>query len=99
MERNLKMTDGAFMAEALYICLSLMGLPDADEHVRTLTLRSDKEGRALLECAFADERLRPYFEGIPAKHMLLLTNPSQYVGLSPQVTDEVCSYWENRLHL
>jgi adenylosuccinate lyase len=94
MERNLDMQGGLILAEPLYIILAALGHPDAHEKVRTLTLRSQKEGKPLQTLAKEDQELEPYFARMNARQQEVLKDPRLYTGIAQPKAKEVAECWK-----
>jgi len=99
LRKNFDMNRQMIAAEPLYILLSANGHPDAHEHVRQLTLESQKSGKPLEILAFKDRKLKPYIKKFTKKQIDLLKNPSKYTGVASKKVEEVCRHWKKELKL
>ncbi len=99
MNANFNKSKEHVAAEPLYILLAKAGHPDAHEAVRKLTLLAQKEEKGIVELAENDSSLKNYIEKISSKNMLALKSPEKYIGRSTAKTDEVCTFWKNKLKL
>jgi len=99
LEKNLSLSRGLIAAEPLYILLASLGHPDAHEKVRTLTLLTQKEGKALEEIALNDSEIKAYLEKMTAEQKKILSNPSTYTGIAAEKTKVIGESWKERLHL
>ena len=93
MRRNLQQSSNLWIAEPLYILLSLAGLPDAHQYVRSLSLKTDGT-ESLLDGLIKDRNVQQYVAKISPENLSLLRNPEHYVGQAIRKTREVCSFWE-----
>jgi len=99
IDKNLHMSSQRFVAEPLYILLSWFRHPDANEKVRTLTLKAEKEGIDLIDCALHEDSLKPYFSQMSEDQINLLKAPTRYIGKAVSKTYEICDFWESFLLL
>jgi len=97
MERNFSQSKDMIIAEPLYILLASYGHPDAHEHVRKLTLESQKTGQKVIDLAKKDSSLKQYFSRFTEKQKDILNNPEKYTGIASRKTSKVCSEWRKKL--
>jgi adenylosuccinate lyase len=98
IRRNLQMSAHLWIAEPIYILLSLAGLPDAHEYVRSLSLQT-VSGTSLLDALLSDPKVEDYVRRIPMEQLAALRDPEAYSGVATRKTHEVCDFWENALLL
>jgi hypothetical protein len=98
MRKNLAMSID-YLAEHLYILLSLHSLPDAHRLTQRLSFQAQEQGRSVFECALEDEEVAPYLEKLTAEQEAVLRDPTLYTGVSELKTRELCDYWETTLLL
>ncbi len=99
LTRNFSYSRDMIIAEPLYILLAANNHPDAHEHVRKLTLESQRQKVPLKEIIFADKTLTIYLSKFSKEQIDILKNPEKYVGIASKKVDEVCSYWKKELKL
>ena len=99
MERNFSMARDMVIAEPIYILLASYGHPDAHEHVRRLTLESQKSGKGLIELIKNEPVLKKYLLKFTSKQRELMNNPEKYIGISAGKVKSVCGYWRKRLRI
>jgi adenylosuccinate lyase len=94
MQKNLKFTGDAILAEPAYILLSLAGETDAHETVRKLTLECESTGASLFEVLKKNKSLWDKVStqlsqntGINAE--VFFENPELYHGLAPERAREI----------
>jgi adenylosuccinate lyase len=98
MKKNLAMSAG-YVAEHLYILLSLQGLQDAHRLAQRLSFQAQEQGRSVFECALADQEIVPYLQKLTPEQVAVLRDPALYTGVSERKTHEICDYWETTLAL
>ncbi len=96
MKRNFESSRESIVAEPLYILLAKHGHGDAHEAVRKLTLKSGQGGKSVLALALGDGGIAPFIKKFSKKELSLLENPEQYIGLSVEKTEQICSFWKKR---
>ncbi|EHR79088.1 adenylosuccinate lyase [Thermococcus litoralis DSM 5473] len=91
IRRNLYLTKNLIMAEPLMLKLTEkgMGRQEAHELVRKLAMKAFKEGRDLLEVVRESEAMEYLTEDD-----LNSLKPENYIGLAPQIVDNVIAYIE-----
>jgi len=99
LQKNFNISKQMIIAEPLYILLAYHKHPDAHETVRKLTLESASRKKTLKELAFDSGELKPYIEKFTPKQREILENPEKYIGISSQKTDNVCSFWQEKLNI
>jgi adenylosuccinate lyase len=99
MERNLKMQGDLILAEPLYIILSSLGHPDANEAVRKLTLQAEQEGITLMAAFQRDDSMKNYAKRMTREQRLILGNPRRYIGKAAVVARRVATRWQKRFGL
>ena len=62
MKRNFDLSREAIVAEPLYILLAHHGHPNAHEHVKEMTLKSQQEKIPFSKLINEDESLKPYLK-------------------------------------
>ncbi len=96
MEKNFALSKDMIIAEPLYILLASNGHPDAHEHVRKLTLESQKTGKKLIELVKKDASLKKYISKFTARQKDLLYNPEKYIGIADKKVVDICGYWKKK---
>jgi len=96
MERNLRLTQGRAMSEAVMLELVRRGMSRrmAHEKLRRLSMRSMAEGRPLAEVAAEDPEVSSL---ISREELEDLLDPKGYVGLAPQLAREAASLTRREL--
>ncbi|HIH73678.1 MAG TPA: adenylosuccinate lyase [Thermococcaceae archaeon] len=91
IKRNLYLTKNLIMAEPLMLKLTEkgMGRQEAHELVRKLAMKAFEEGRDLLEVVRESEAMEYLTEDD-----LNSLKPENYIGLAPQIVDNVIAYIE-----
>ncbi|MCO6040937.1 adenylosuccinate lyase [Thermococcus alcaliphilus] len=91
IKRNLYLTKNLIMAEPLMLKLTEkgMGRQEAHELVRKLAMKAFKEGRDLLKVVRESEAMEYLTEDD-----LNSLKPENYIGLAPQIVDNVIAYIE-----
>jgi adenylosuccinate lyase len=91
IKRNLYLTKNLIMAEPLMLKLTEkgMGRQEAHELVRQLAMKAFEEGRDLLEVVKESEAMKYLSE-----EDLESLRPENYIGLAPQIVDNVIAYIE-----
>ena len=91
IKRNLYLTKNLIMAEPLMLKLTEkgMGRQEAHELVRQLAMKAFEEGRDLLEVVRESEAMEYLTEDD-----LNSLKPENYIGLAPQIVDNVIAYIE-----
>ncbi|WP_457614442.1 adenylosuccinate lyase [Methanopyrus sp.] len=87
IRKNLRLTKGLNMAEALMVELVKrgMGRQEAHELVRQLAMMAWEEGRDFAEVVKEEERIRELFEEEELENLL---NPEKYLGVAPDLARE-----------
>ncbi len=87
IRRNLHLTKGLNMAEALMVELVKrgMGRQEAHELVRRLAMRAWEEDREFLEVVREEERV---LELIPEDELAEILDPERYLGVAPELARE-----------
>ncbi|MEO2241262.1 MAG: adenylosuccinate lyase, partial [Euryarchaeota archaeon] len=87
IRRNLHLTKGLNMAEALMVELVKrgMGRQEAHELVRRLAMRAWEEDREFLEVVREEERV---LELIPEDELTEILDPERYLGVAPELARE-----------
>ncbi|EEB74194.1 adenylosuccinate lyase [Thermococcus sp. AM4] len=95
IERNLYMTHNLIMAEPLMLKLAEkgMGRQEAHELVRQLAMKAFEEGGDFLEVVKESEEVRKYL----SEEDLASLRPENYIGVAPQIVDNVLRYVRERL--
>jgi len=90
MARNLGLTKGLIMSEALMLELTRRGMArdEAYRLVRSLALRAIREDRPFKDVALEDETVRSL---IPAEELEALLRPENYLGMADRLVDRVIS--------
>lgn len=99
LARNLDAQLGLVAAEPLYIILAALGHPDAHEKVRQLTLQAQRDGTTLGKAASADREMDAYVRQMTGLQLVILTDPSRYVGISAKKARDVAAAWKKKLVL
>ena len=96
IERNLYLTKNLIMAEPLMLKLAErgMGRQEAHELVRQLAMKAFREGRDLLEVARESEEVGRFL----SEEELASLKPENYIGLAPQIVDNVIAFIEEKEH-
>ncbi|MFH0868294.1 MAG: lyase family protein [Candidatus Woesearchaeota archaeon] len=97
MKRNFDMNKDLIVAEPLYILLAAHNHPDAHEHVRELTLKSQLSKKTLKELIKKDQSLKEYLKKFNKKQLDILNNPEKYTGIASKKTEDICSFWKKNL--
>jgi adenylosuccinate lyase len=93
LKRNLQLTEGIFLAEPLYILLSLKGNENAHELVKEFTIQSQKEKRSMFRILAEQDDLREIAESDAFKK--LESDPSQYTGKSKERALAISYIWRS----
>ncbi|MEM4699506.1 MAG: adenylosuccinate lyase [Candidatus Nezhaarchaeales archaeon] len=98
MKRNLHLTQGRIMSEAVMLELVKMGWSrrEAHEKLRRLSMRSLAEGRPLLDVLLEDPQIASVFTKERLEELL---DPENYVGLAPQLAKEMVQLTRKELGL
>ncbi len=99
LKKNFNTNKEMIAAEPAYILLAAHNHPDAHEHVRNLTLKSQKTGKPLTQLLKLDQSLQPYLKKFTPIQKKILTNPALYIGQAIQKTEKVCNFWKKELKL
>jgi len=97
MQRNFEQNRDKIAAEPLSNLLAFYGHPDAHEYVRGLTMESYRTGKPLPEIALADKTLQPYLKKFTKSQLKVISDPSSYVGIAAEKTEEITELWAERL--
>lgn len=97
LNRNFQMNSGMLIAEPLYILLAFYGHQNAHEYVKKLTEQSYRTKKPLYDLIQNDSALQPYLTRFTSDQKEILSNPSNYVGISSKKTEKITTLWENRL--
>ncbi len=94
IERNLYLTKNLIMAEPLMLKLAEkgMGRQEAHELVRQLAMKAFREGRDFLEVVRDSEEVRKYL----SEKDLASLKPENYIGVAPEIVDNVLHYVRER---
>jgi adenylosuccinate lyase len=84
-------------AEPAYILLAAHGHPDAHEHIRSLTLKSQQTGAPLTKLIVEDKELQPYLKKFTKSQLEIIKHPENYLGLAERKVNSICQEWEERL--
>ena len=92
IKRNLYLTNNLIMAEPLMLKLTEkgMGRQEAHEIVRQIAMKAFYEKRDLIEVARENEVVREYLGEEDFEEL----KPESYIGLAPQIVDDVIQYIE-----
>lgn len=92
IKRNLYLTNNLVMAEPLMLKLTEkgMGRQEAHEIVRQIAMKAFYEKRDLIEVARENEVVREYLGEEDFEEL----KPESYIGLAPQIVDDVIQYIE-----
>jgi len=93
LEKNLQLTEGMFLAEPLYILLSVKGKKNAHELVKEITLQSQKEKRSMFRILAEQDDLREIAESDIFQK--LESDPSQYTGKSKERALAISYIWRS----
>jgi len=99
LKKNFDKAKDMIVAEPLYILLAANGHPDSHEHVRKLTLESQRKRVPLQKVIFSDKSIGKYLKKFTKKQLEILRNPEKYVGISSQKASFVCDFWEKKMKL
>ena len=99
MKRNFELNKGFVLAEPLYILLAKDGHPDAHEFVRRMAVFARENKLSFDEALAQNVESKQFIEGLSEKHKEIFSNPQKYVGVSVEKTEEIASFWENKLNL
>ncbi len=88
IERNLQLTKGLNLAEAVMLKLTEKGMPrqQAHELMRQISLKAAEKGRSLMEALAADNRIGKYLNKSEIKEV---ADPHRYIGLAVEQVREV----------
>ena len=94
IERNLYITNNLIMAEPLMLKLAEkgMGRQEAHELVRRLSMKAFLGGRDFLEVVKEDEEVGKFL----SEEDMASLKPENYIGLAPQIVDNVIAFVEER---
>ncbi len=94
IKKNLYLTKNLIMAEPLMLKLTEkgMGRQEAHELVRRLAMKAFKENRDLLEVLSESKEAREYL----TDEDLASLKPKSYIGMAPQIVDNVIAYVEEK---
>jgi len=93
LKKNLQLTEGMFLAEPLYILLSVKGKKNAHELVKEITLQSQKEKRSMFRILAEQDDLREIAESDIFQK--LESDPSQYTGKSKERALAISYIWRS----
>ncbi len=95
VERNLNLTKGLIMAERIMIELAKrgMGRQTAHEVVRQCAMKAYEEKRHLKDVLLENKEVMKY---LTKEELEKLMNPKTYIGLAPQIVDEVIKTLRNK---
>ncbi|NPA63120.1 MAG: adenylosuccinate lyase [Methanococci archaeon] len=95
VERNLNLTKGLIMAERIMIELAKrgMGRQTAHEIVRQCAMKAYDEKRHLKDVLLENEEVMKY---LTKEELEKLMDPKTYIGLAPQIVDEVIKTLKNK---
>lgn len=94
MRRNLEVTGGAIMSEAVMVALAMKGLKRHEAHdlLRRIKERSERAGRGFREEVLEDGVVLKYLTKEEVEGLL---RPENYIGKSPELISRALSYVEN----
>jgi len=94
IKKNLYLTKNLIMAEPLMLKLTEkgMGRQEAHELVRRLAMKAFEENRGLLEVLSESKEAREYL----TDDDLASLKPENYIGMAPQIVDNVIAYVEEK---
>src|SRR3989338_7608543 len=99
LKRNFEKSKSMLTAEPAYILLAAYNHPDAHEHIRELTLESQKTGKSLSELIRKDKSLEQYLKKLNKKQKEILENPEKYTGIAAKKAEDVCKFWKKELKI
>jgi adenylosuccinate lyase len=99
LKKNFDMNKEMITAEPAYILLAAHNHPDAHEHIRELTLKSQQTGKPFRELLFKDESLKPYLNKFNIKQIQILKNPESYIGIAGKKVKKICGFWKKELKI
>lgn len=85
LDRNLRLTNGANLAEAWNAALRAQGCPNAHELMKELAKETRKTGESLPEAALKLPSLAPYISKMTPDNIKRLTDPVMCTGLSAEI--------------
>ncbi len=96
MRRNIELSKGTIMAEAVMIALVDKGIGRQDAHaiVRKASLEAEKKEVDLIETLMATRSVKGV---ISQKEMVKIMDPRNYVGNAPSMVDEIVKLAEKRI--
>ena len=97
LKKNFEKNKDMITAEPAYILLAAHNHPDAHEHIRELTLESQKTGKPLRELIIKDKSLEPYLKKFNKKQKEVLYNPESYIGIASKKAEDICRFWKKEL--
>lgn len=99
MQNNFDKNKEMIVAEPAYLLLAAYGHPDAHEHIKQLTLKSQKDKTSLKELIFSDKSLEVYLKKFTKDQLNILRTPEKYVGIASKKTENVCAFWQKKLNI
>ncbi len=97
LDRNFSFSKDMISAEPAYILLAAHNHPDAHEHIRELTLKSQQTKIPLQKLIFEDKDLKTYLKQFTKEQIEILKNPEKYTGISERKTVNICKEWEEKI--
>ena len=93
LKKNLKATDGMFLAEPLYILLAGGGVKKAHEIVKEITLKAQRENKTIFDVARETESIREVLN--KESWNKLEKDPSVYTGISAKRAKIILTLWSS----
>lgn len=97
IQRNLKAGAAMMGSEALYIRLSLLGLPRAHSRVADLCIRANENGGTLCDEFMRNRSLARYRSQMTDDDMRLVADPTTYTGVATEKAVSTATTWADRL--
>ena len=97
MKRNFDLSREAIVAEPLYILLAHHGHPNAHEHVKEMTLKSQQEKIPFSKLINEDESLKPYLKKFTKQQLEIIKNPEKYTGMAAKKAEKIAVFWKKEL--
>jgi adenylosuccinate lyase len=93
LKKNIKATEGMFLAEPLYILLAGEGVKKAHTIVKEITLKAQRENKTIFAAARENETISEILEKDRWKK--LEKDPSMYTGISAKRAKVILSLWRS----
>jgi adenylosuccinate lyase len=97
MRENIASNSSFELAEPVYILLALSGVEDAHHVIQNIVKEARQKGRSFKEMLHLNESLIRRLDSVGKEKKRAIEEPYDYIGRAAEITESVCTVWENYL--